>query len=54
MLAVSQFLAVDLGLNIPPLALKRHPFGGAMLTSLASLGIEDGNAPLTRTLCLFK
>jgi hypothetical protein len=41
-----QVIAVDLGMSI--LGFKKDPFGGAMITSVASLGINEAWAPLTR------
>lgn len=41
------FLIFNLGLNLPRLGLPADPFGSAMVTSVGSLGIASGFAPLT-------
>lgn len=45
-LRVSAFLTEDLGLDLPPLALRREPFGSAMVTSVGMFGLPQGFAPL--------
>lgn len=45
-----QVISVDLGFSIKPLGITKHPFGGGMITSVASLGITDAWAPFTRIL----
>jgi pyruvate dehydrogenase E2 component (dihydrolipoamide acetyltransferase) len=40
------FVADDLGLDIPMLALRNNPFGSAMVTSVGMFGLPSGFAPL--------
>lgn len=46
MLAASAFLTEDLRLEVPALGLHRTPFGSAMVSSVGSLGLPHGFAPL--------
>ena len=46
LLRLVAWLSVDLGLDVPALGLRREPFGGVMVSSVASFGIERGFAPL--------
>lgn len=45
MVQVARFLTNRLGLSVPALALKRHQFGAACVTSIGMLGFEDASAP---------
>jgi pyruvate/2-oxoglutarate dehydrogenase complex dihydrolipoamide acyltransferase (E2) component len=45
-LRVASFLADDLGLDLPVLALRKNPFGSAMVTSVGMFGLPSGFAPL--------
>lgn len=45
MVQVARFLTNKLGLSVPALALKKHQFGAACVTSLGMLGFEDASAP---------
>jgi pyruvate dehydrogenase E2 component (dihydrolipoamide acetyltransferase) len=40
------FIADDLGLDLPMLALERYPFGSAMVSSIGMFGLPGGFAPL--------
>lgn len=46
-LRVTAFLANDLGIDLPMLALHRNPFGSAMVTSVGMFGLPGGFAPLS-------
>lgn len=46
-LRLTGFLIFNLGLNLPRLGLPADPFGSAMVTSVGSLGIPSGFAPLS-------
>ena len=51
---LASFLTNRLGLSIPALALKKHQFGAACVTSLGMLGFEDATAPFTGFMdCVF-
>jgi len=41
------FLSNCLGLDVKPLGLNAYAFGGAVITSVGMLGIEDAFAPFT-------
>lgn len=41
------FISYGLGLSVAPLAVKKHGFGAATLTSLGAFGFKDVFAPLT-------
>jgi hypothetical protein len=45
-LRATAFLTEDLALDVPVLALRRSPFGSAMVTSVGMLGLPQGFAPL--------
>ncbi len=45
-LRLASFLIYDLGLSIPKLGLPSDPFGSAMITSVGSLGVPPGFAPI--------
>lgn len=45
-IALQGFLSFNLGLNLPRFGLHLDPFGSAMLTSIGSLGLTSGFAPL--------
>lgn len=47
MLKLANFLSNKVGINVPMLALKRHQFGAACVTSLGMLGFEDATAPFS-------
>jgi len=44
---ITAFLSNCCGLDVKPLGLKRFAFGGAIITSVGMLGIEDAFAPFT-------
>lgn len=46
-LSITGFLASSLGLSIPALGVERFPFGGAIITSVGMLGLDEGFAPPT-------
>jgi pyruvate dehydrogenase E2 component (dihydrolipoamide acetyltransferase) len=46
LMRVATFVANDLGLDIPSLALEAHPFGSAMVSSIGMFGLPGGFAPL--------
>lgn len=43
---INEFLTFNLGISIPALGVMADPFGSAMLTSVGSLGLPAGFAPL--------
>jgi len=45
-LRLTALLTEDLGLDLPMLALRRSPFGSAMVTSVGMFGLPHGFAPL--------
>lgn len=45
-LKATTFIADDLGLDLPFLALRANPFGSAMVTSVGMFGLPGGFAPL--------
>lgn len=45
LLQITKFISCYLGLSVPAIGLKKDGFGGAVVTSLGSLGIEDAYAP---------
>jgi pyruvate dehydrogenase E2 component (dihydrolipoamide acetyltransferase) len=45
-LRLTAFATEDLGVEIPSLGLRPHPFGSAMVTSVGMFGIPHGFAPL--------
>lgn len=45
-LRAASFVSDGLGLDIPMLALRKHPFGSAMVTSVGMFGLPSGFAPL--------
>jgi pyruvate dehydrogenase E2 component (dihydrolipoamide acetyltransferase) len=45
-LRLTAFLTQDLAIDVPALALRRQPFGSAMVTSVGMFGIPQGFAPL--------
>jgi len=45
-LRATAFLTETLQLDLPALALRRSPFGGAMVTSVGMFGLPQGFAPL--------
>lgn len=45
-LRLTAFLSEDLRLDIPMLALRREPFGSAMVTSVGMFGLQNGFVPL--------
>ena len=45
-LEATAFLSEDLGLDLPMLALRRQPFGSAMVSSVGMFGLPHGFAPL--------
>jgi pyruvate/2-oxoglutarate dehydrogenase complex dihydrolipoamide acyltransferase (E2) component len=45
-LRATAFLSQDLGLDLPMLALRREPFGSAMVSSVGMFGLPHGFAPL--------
>lgn len=45
-LRASAFLTQELGLDLPRLALRRDPFGSAMVSSVGMLGLPRGYIPL--------
>jgi hypothetical protein len=45
-LRATSFLTEDLRLDVPWLALRRTPFGSAMVTNVATFGLPQGFAPL--------
>lgn len=46
-LQVARFISNYLGINVPALALKRHQFGAACVTSLGMLNFQDATAPFS-------
>jgi pyruvate dehydrogenase E2 component (dihydrolipoamide acetyltransferase) len=46
LLRATAFLTETLGLDLPPLGLRREPFGSAMVTSIGMFGLPQGFAPL--------
>lgn len=42
----TSFVTNTLGVEVPPLGLRRHPFGSAMVTSVGMFGLPQGFAPL--------
>lgn len=46
-LKITGFLASALGWSIPALGVERFPFGGAIITSVGMLGLDEGFAPPT-------
>jgi pyruvate dehydrogenase E2 component (dihydrolipoamide acetyltransferase) len=46
-LRATAYLANDLGLDLPMIALRSHPFGSAMVTSVGMFGLPSGFAPLS-------
>ena len=47
LLQVSRFIMNRFGLDIKPLAIKKHQFGAVCVTSLGMLGFLDATAPFT-------
>ena len=45
-LRTTAFVTQDLGLDLPMLALRRAPFGSAMISSVGMFGLPQGFAPL--------
>jgi pyruvate dehydrogenase E2 component (dihydrolipoamide acetyltransferase) len=45
--SISAFISNCIGIPVKPLGLKRFAFGGAVVTSVGMLGIEDAFAPFT-------
>jgi pyruvate dehydrogenase E2 component (dihydrolipoamide acetyltransferase) len=43
---LTTFITEDLGLDLPVLALRKTPFGSAMVTSVGMFGLAHGNVPL--------
>lgn len=46
-LRASAYLTEELALDVPALALRREPFGSAMVTSVGMFGLPQGFAPLS-------
>lgn len=47
LLKITGFLASSMGWSIPALGVERFPFGGAIITSVGMLGLDEGFAPPT-------
>ncbi len=45
-LRATSFVTDNLALDVPMLALRKHPFGSAMVTSVGMFGLPSGFAPL--------
>lgn len=45
-LRIGSFLTDGLGIDVPMLSLRKHPFGSAMVTSVGMFGLPSGFAPL--------
>jgi len=53
---ISAFLTVHIGIGFKPMGLRKFPFGGALVTSVGMMGIENTFAcfpPFTRVPLLF-
>ncbi len=47
-----QIVGVDIGLDVPPLNIKKFLFGGSLITNVGTLGVKDCFAPFTRKIIL--
>ena len=39
------FISLTLGVDFPPMAIKKHQFGSCVITSLSGMGIKNCTAP---------
>ena len=53
LLEFAAFLSYNLGISIPALAVSKHSFGAATITSLGAFGFKDVTVPFTRIYLYF-